>query len=240
MGQKLAIVTGTSSGIGYALTDKLLAEGWRVFGIARREVKRPEEGYRHVQADLAEPGVAETTVGPMLDVETAFGDFDRIALVNNAAVGTDGLLPTMHNRDIEDAIMLNVTSPIVLSKYMVRPMLSRRRGRIVNISSIVAQTGYRGLATYGATKAALEGFTRSLARDVGPRGITVNTVAPGFLETDMTATLGSRDLERIRGRAALNRFAPTDDVAAAVTFLLSEPAASITGTTLTVDAGSTA
>jgi 3-oxoacyl-[acyl-carrier protein] reductase len=146
----------------------------------------------------------------------------------------------MHNREIEDVIRVNVTSPIVLTKYLVRPMLSARQGRIVNISSIVARTGYRGLAAYGASKAAIEGFTRSFARDIGSRGITVNAVAPGFLETDMTSSLQPSNLERIKNRSALNRFATTSEVAESVAFLLSDAAGSITGTILTVDAGSTA
>ena len=132
-----------------------------------------------------------------------------------------------------------VTAPIVLTKYIVRHMLSARRGRVVNISSIVARTGYRGLATYGATKSAMEGFSRSLARDLGPRGITVNAVAPGFLETDMTSALGNQ-LDRIRKRSALGRFATVDEVASSVIYLLSDAAAATTGTTITVDGGSTA
>jgi len=119
-------------------------------------------------------------------------------------------------------------------------MISARRGRVVNVSSVVARTGYRGLAAYGASKAAMEGFTRSLARDVGPRGVTVNAVAPGFLKTEMTSGLGGANLDRIQSRSALGRFAAVDEVAGAVGFLLSEAAAGITGTTVTVDAGSTA
>ena len=119
-------------------------------------------------------------------------------------------------------------------------MLSARRGRVVNISSIVARTGYRGLAAYGATKSAMEGFTRSLARDVGPRKITVNAVAPGLLTTDMTSVLSSDNLERIRSRSALGRFAEVEEVASMVSYLMSDAAAAITGTVLTVDGGSTA
>jgi 3-oxoacyl-[acyl-carrier protein] reductase len=119
-------------------------------------------------------------------------------------------------------------------------MLARKRGRVVNISSIVARTGYRGLAAYGATKAAMEGMTRSLARDVGRRGVTVNAVAPGFLETEMTASLNEVNLDRIQNRSALGRFAHLSEVAAGVSFLLSEAGAGVTGTTITIDAGSTA
>jgi 3-oxoacyl-[acyl-carrier protein] reductase len=239
-GGDVVVVTGTSGGLGAAIARGLCADGYTVAGVARREVTASsldvgEDAYRHFGFDLG-------------DVDGIGGLVKRIvdevgkpyALVNNAAVGVDGMLPTMHNRDIERAIVTNVTAPVVLAKYAVRHMLSARRGRIVNISSIVAHTGYRGLSVYGATKAAMEGFTRSLARDVGPRGVTVNAVAPGFLDTEMTRTLDTQQLERIRDRSALRRFADPSEVAAAVGYLLSPEAAGVTGTVLTVDAGSSA
>ena len=236
----LVLVTGTSGGLGRAITQRLIAGGYHVVGVARREVTAsdldvPSGAYHHRCFDLADTDGIGALVG-----EITKGIGKPYALVNNAALGADGMLPTMHNRDIEQMIAVNVTAPIVLSKYVVRHMLAARRGRIVNVSSIVARTGYRGLAAYGASKAALEGLTRSLARDVGPRNITVNAVAPGFLPTDMTATLGDDNLERIRKRSALGRFAELDHVAAAVEYLLGDAAASVTGTTITVDAGSTA
>jgi 3-oxoacyl-[acyl-carrier protein] reductase len=234
------IVTGTSGGLGRSIARRLVADGHSVVGIARRPVSAAsigadDEQYVHVEFDLGDIAMIAEVVS---DVVTRFGK--PYGLVNNAALGTDGLLPTMHNSDIEQLVNVNVTSPIVLTKYVVRHMLSARRGRVVNISSIVARTGYRGLAAYGASKAAMEGFTRSLARDVGRRGVTVNAVAPGFLSTDMTAVLGERDLDRIKGRSALGRFADVDEVAAAISYLLSDAAAGVTGTTITVDAGSTA
>jgi 3-oxoacyl-[acyl-carrier protein] reductase len=192
-------------------------------------------GYAHIEFDLGEIDRIADLVGEIVD---RFGK--PYAVVNNAALGTDGLLPTMHNSDIEQLIKVNVTAPIVLTKYLARHMLSARRGRVINISSIVARTGYRGLAAYGATKAAMEGFTRSLARDLGPRNVTVNAIAPGFLETEMTSGLGNQNLERIKGRSALGRFAEVGEIAAAVSYLLSDAAAGVTGTTVTVDAGSTA
>lgn len=239
----VVIVTGTSGGLGGAITARLLTGGYDVVGVARRDVTvadLPEVGavsgaYHHRCFDLADTaGIADLVGGIAKEVGAPY------ALVNNAALGNDGMLPTMHNSEIESMIAVNVTASILLAKYAVRHMLSARRGRIVNISSIVARTGYRGLAAYGASKAALDGLTRSLARDVGPRGVTVNSVAPGFLPTDMTSTLGDENLERIRKRSALGRFAELADVAATVEFLLGDSAGSITGTTLTVDAGSTA
>ena len=161
-------------------------------------------------------------------------------LVNNAGIGTAGVLATMPDAAIEQLIQLNVTSPIALTKYLLRPMLSAGSGRVVNISSIVANTGYSGLAAYAASKAALIGFTRSLAREVGGVGITVNAVAPGFVETDMTGDLTGGQREQIKRRSALRRLADPADVAAAVVFLLGEAAGNITGTVITVDAGNTA
>jgi 3-oxoacyl-[acyl-carrier protein] reductase len=236
----LVVVTGTSGGLGSAIARRAISDGYRVVGIARREVTADNIGaapeqYVHICFDLSDiDGIGD------LVTDLVQHNGKPYALVNNAAIGADGILPTMHNSEIEHAVRVNVTSPIVLTKYVSRHMLSARRGRVVNISSIVARTGYRGLAAYGATKAALEGFTRSLARDLGPRHVTVNAVAPGFLATEMTATLGDQNLERIKGRSALNRFADVDEVAAAVSFLLSDAAAAVTGTTVTVDAGSTA
>ncbi len=236
----LVIVTGTTGGLGRAIAERALGDGYDVVGIARRPldgagISSDKATYTHVQFDLADvDGIA----GLVSDVVDRFGK--PYALVNNAALGNDGLLPTMHNSEIEQVVRVNVTAPIILTKYVVRHMLSARRGRVVNVSSIVARTGYRGLAAYGATKSAMEGFTRSLARDVGPRNVTVNAVAPGFLETEMTSSLGERNLDRIKGRSALGRFADVDEVAAGVGYLLSDAAAAVTGTTLTIDGGSTA
>jgi 3-oxoacyl-[acyl-carrier protein] reductase len=162
-------------------------------------------------------------------------------LVNNAGLGTEGLLATMHNSQIEMLTRVNVTAPIVLTKYVVRNMMSAGAGgRIVNMSSIIASTGYNALSVYGATKAALIGFTKSLSREVGRMGVTVNAVAPGFVETEMTASLGDADRGKIAARAALRRLAMPEDVANAVSFLLDDKARNITGTVVTVDAGATA
>ena len=146
----------------------------------------------------------------------------------------------MHDEQIESLMRLNTLAPILLSKYVLRSMMVERAGRIVNISSIVAATGYSGLSAYSATKAALVGFSRSLAREVGQLGITVNTVAPGFVDTEMTHDLSGGQREQIMRRSALRRMADAQDVAHSVEFLMSEKARNITGVTLTVDAGNTA
>jgi 3-oxoacyl-[acyl-carrier protein] reductase len=146
----------------------------------------------------------------------------------------------MRDEQIENLVRLNTVSPILLSKYVLRSMMVERAGRIINISSIVASTGYSGLSAYSATKASLVGFTRSLAREVGQLGITVNAIAPGFVSTEMTHELSGGQREQIMRRSALKRMADSSDIANSVEFLLGEKGRNITGTTLTVDAGNTA
>jgi 3-oxoacyl-[acyl-carrier protein] reductase len=146
----------------------------------------------------------------------------------------------MHNSEIEALVGLNILSPIILTKYVVRQMMADGAGRIVNISSIIATTGYNGLSVYGATKAAATGFTRSLAREVGKLGITVNAIAPGFIDTELTQDLAEEQRKRIAGRSALRRLAAPDDVARMVEYLLGDGGSNITGTVMTIDAGNTA
>jgi 3-oxoacyl-[acyl-carrier protein] reductase len=146
----------------------------------------------------------------------------------------------MPNSQIEQLVRVNTISPIVLTKYVVRTMMADGGGRIVNLSSITAFTGYSGLSVYGATKASLIGFSKSLAREAGRMGVNVNSVAPGFVNTDMTRDLKDEQRQQIERRSALKRLADIDDVVNAVEFLLSDKAKNITGTVLTVDAGNTA
>src|SRR5262249_10704930 len=142
---------------------------------------------------------------------------------------------------IEQVVRLNVVSPMLLSKYVLRSMMADGAGgRIVNLASIIAFTGYSGLSVYGATKASLLGFTRSLAREVGRLGVTVNAVAPGFMATDMTTSMNDEQRAKIAGRSALRRLAQVEDAAAAVAYLMGEGGKNVTGTVLTVDAGNTA
>ena len=161
-------------------------------------------------------------------------------LVNNAGLGTEGLLATMHNSEIEALVQLNVLSPIILTKYVARQMMADGEGRIINLSSIIATTGYNGLSVYGATKAAATGFTRSLAREVGKLGITVNAIAPGFVDTELTQSMSDDQRKRIAGRSALRRLPETDDVARMVEYLLGEGGRNVTGSVMTIDAGNTA
>jgi len=146
----------------------------------------------------------------------------------------------MANSKIMELVHLNTLSPIVLTKYVVRAMMADGGGRVVNVASIVAFTGYSGLSAYSATKASMIGFTRSLAREVGRMGVNVNAIAPGFLDTEMTQGMADDQRARVARRSALQRLPVVEDVGNAVEFLLGEGARSITGTVLTVDAGSTA
>lgn len=234
---RTVVVTGSSGGLGRAVAVGLLRRGYRVVGVARREVDPADvgDGYRHVCADLSDldglPDLVKSVTG-------RFGV--PYGLVNNAAGAIDGLLPMLRDAQIRHAIDLDLVSPVLLAKGFSRGMISEGRGRIVNITSIVASTGFRGLSVYSAAKAGLEGFTRSLARDLGARGVTVNCVAPGFLDTSMTSGLSDRDASRIQSRSPLRRFATLDEAAAAVAYYLGDDASGVTGTVLTVDAGATA
>jgi len=240
------LVTGASRGLGLGIARKLAGAGYCVIAVARKsnkeltsaiaEAKRGRRGSIHFVAfDLGKIGEIADLVRTL---RRQFGPL--FGLVNNAAVGFDGVLATMHNSQIEELVRVNTLSPIVLSKYVVRAMMSERAGRIVNVASIIGFTGYSGLSVYAATKASMLGFTRSLAREVGRLGITVNAVAPGFLDTEMTHGLAGAQREKVVRRSALRRLASVDDVANAVAFLLGDQGRSMSGTVLTVDAGATA
>jgi 3-oxoacyl-[acyl-carrier protein] reductase len=240
------MITGASRGLGLGIARNLVAAGYCVIAVARKqnkeltaaiaEAKRGKRGALHfISFDL---GKVEDIPNLVKRVREEFGPL--FGLVNNAALGLDGVLATMHNSQIEELVRVNTLSPIVLSKYVVRSMMSERAGRIVNVASIIGFTGYSGLSVYAATKASMLGFTRSLAREVGRLGITVNAVAPGFLDTDMTHGLAGEQRQQVMRRSALRRLASVEDVANAVEFLLSDKAQSVSGTVLTVDAGATA
>jgi 3-oxoacyl-[acyl-carrier protein] reductase len=243
---RTVLITGASRGLGLGIARKLVAGGYDVIAVARKDnkelnaaiaqAKRAKKGALHFVAfDLGEIDKIPEFVR---DLRKKFGPL--FGLVNNAALGLDGALSLMHNSQIEQLIRVNTLSPIVLTKYVVRAMMSESAGRIVNVASIIGFTGYSGLSVYGATKASMLGFTRSLAREVGRLGITVNAVAPGFLDTDMTHGLAGEQRAQVVRRSALRRLAGVDDVANAVEYLLSDKAKSISGTVLTVDAGATA
>lgn len=236
---KTVLVTGAARGLGVAISRRLIGDGYRVIGIGRTETAEFAAIVTGGNAafhpyDLADlDGIHDLVTGLTKQHGPLYG------LVNNAAIGIDGVLTTMHSTDIAKVLAVNLAAPIHLAKYASRSMLIRGEGRVVNVSSIVARTGFSGLSVYAATKSGLEGFTRSLARELGRAGITVNCVAPGFMETDMTSTLHGDKLESVRRRSILG-LAKVEDVAGAIAYLLGPDGARVTGTTLTVDGGSTA
>jgi len=238
---KTVVVTGVSRGLGLAICSRLLAEGFKVIGLSRSLSAEyqalidtaPEQiSFRPFDVtNLAQVG--DLTREIRRDHGTIFG------LVNNAGIGLDGILATMHQSKIETVIRTNLLAPIVLTKYISRTMLDQGEGRIINISSIIASTGFHALSVYAASKAGLEGFTRSLSRELGKMKITVNCVAPGYMETEMTGGLIGEKLAAIRRRAPLGLPLP-GDAAGAVAYLLSPDGERVTGTVITVDGGSTA
>jgi len=236
------LVTGASRGIGLAIAKRLSDSGFTVIALARTQGEALTAAIEGSGGAIVFTPFDLTRIDAIpdlvRDLKLAHGPL--YGLVNNAGLGSDGLLANTHNSQIEAVIQLNVTAPIVLTKYVVRGMMAGSGGRIINMASIIGSTGYSGLSVYGATKAALIGFTKSLAREVGRVGVTVNAIAPGFIDTDMTAGLGEEGRQRVIARSALRRLAETQDVAATVEFLMGEGGRNITGAVLTVDAGNTA
>ncbi len=237
--KQAVVVTGAGRGLGLAIAEALVQEDYYVVGVGRTATQEflalPEHARHFIAFDLNNLAGIKSLAGGIIDHigGAPFG------LVNNSAVGHDGVLATQHEVDISEILTVNLQAPILLTKYLVRQMIRHREGRVINISSIIAQTGFNGLAVYGASKAGLEGFTRSLSREVGRAGVTVNCVAPGYMRTAMTAGLTGSKLESVERRAPLGLPEPSHP-AAAVVYLLSPGAVKTTGTVITVDGGSTA
>jgi 3-oxoacyl-[acyl-carrier protein] reductase len=239
--RKVAVVSGGSRGLGRILVERLLGEGWGVATfsrssngfIAETSASAPD-AFMWDAADLAEPesvcGFAKRAIGH-------FGHVDL--LVNNAGALRQELFLTARPDQIGSLITTNLVAPMTLTQVCARAMTRRTGGAIVGVSSINAIRGHRGVAVYSAAKAGIEGFNRSLARELGPLNIRVNAVVPGFFESDMTAEVTDANRERILRRTPIGRLATVDDVANAVMFLASPSAAVITGQTIVVDGGIT-
>jgi 3-oxoacyl-[acyl-carrier protein] reductase len=237
----LALVTGASRGIGQAILHALARAGMRVVGTATSDA-----GAESISAALASAGLSGR--GARLDVRDAaavdalLGEIDAregmlTVLVNNAGVTRDNLLMRMKDEEWDEILATNLTPVFRLSKAVIRPMMRARYGRIINITSVVGHAGNAGQTNYSAAKAGVAGFSRSLAREVGSRGITVNCVAPGFIDTDMTRALADAQREALLGNIPAGRLGSVEDVAAAVAFLASPAAGYITGETLHVNGG---
>jgi 3-oxoacyl-[acyl-carrier protein] reductase len=238
---RVAVVSGGSRGLGRVLVERLLADGWRVATFSRSasdfiadSVAAHPGSFLWEAVDLGEPATARTFVR---NVHRTFGRLDL--LVNNAGLVREELLLTMPGKAVEAQITANLVAPIMLTQACARLMTRQGRGNIVNISSINAVRGYRGVSVYAAAKAGLDGFTRSLARELGGTGIRVNSVVPGYFDSAMTADMPVAYRERLARRTPLGRLASTDDIADAVLYLSSPRAQFITGQSLVVDGGLT-
>ncbi|MGR9051047.1 MAG: 3-oxoacyl-ACP reductase FabG [Gammaproteobacteria bacterium] len=238
MTNRIALVTGASRGIGRAIAEQLANDGFFVIGTATTD-----SGADAITAYLGEQGIGMT-----LDVASA-DSVERVVksindtygtpsvLVNNAGITRDNLLMRMKDEEWDSIIATNLTSVYRMSKAVLRGMMKAKTGRIINISSVVGATGNAGQTNYAAAKAGIVGFTKSMAKEVGSRGVTVNTVAPGFIDTDMTRDLGDELKKNLLSSIPLGRLGDPLEIAYAVSFLASEKAAYITGETLHVNGG---
>ena len=236
---EIALVTGASRGIGAAIADELARQGATVFGTATSEA-----GAAAIGARLSPQGgagrvldVSQAGAGDALVEAIAAGSGPVSILVNNAGITRDQLLLRMKDEDWQAILDTNLSSVFRLSRAVLRGMLKARRGRIISIASVIGLTGNAGQSNYAAAKAGIIGFTKSLAREVGSRGITANVVAPGFIETDMTRALPEATRSAMLGDIALGRLGSPADIAHAVAFLAGPGAAYVTGETLHVNGG---
>ena len=239
--KRIALVTGASRGIGKSIALKLGKQGMTVIGTATSD-----NGAQAIATYLQEAGIEgtglclnvasnESVAQVFTEIESKFGV--PLVLVNNAGITRDNLLMRMKTDEWEDVIDTNLNSLYRVCKLVVKGMTKARWGRIINISSVVASSGNAGQTNYAASKAAIEGFSRSLAREIGSRGITVNCIAPGFIDTDMTRALNEKQMETFLAQIPLGRFGQVEEISAAVEFLASDSAAYITGETLHINGG---
>jgi 3-oxoacyl-[acyl-carrier protein] reductase len=236
---KTVLVSGGARGLGAAIVDHFLQLGYRVASFSRGETSQVEswrvaypENFYFEELSLIDRPACKAY---LKRVQEVFGEVD--ILVNNAGIAHTSVLALTSDEAIDDLIEVNLKGALYLTRLVTRPMLSLGWGRIINISSIVGLSGYRGLSVYSASKAAMDGFTRSLARELGSRSITVNSVAPGYLTTEMTDELNDKQTKKIIDRTPLGRLGTPADVAALVAFVASDQAGFITGQVLVVDGG---
>jgi 3-oxoacyl-[acyl-carrier protein] reductase len=241
---RTALVTGGSRGIGRAIVETLARAGARVAFVYQSNAQAAQQLVTELagaeltavahQSDVRDKEAADTLVGKLVD------DWGRLdILVNNAGIIRDGLLATMSPDQWHDVLETNLTSVYNFCQAVTRPMMSARYGRIVNMSSVAAEFGNKGQTNYAASKGGIEGFTRCLAKELASRGVTVNAVAPGFIETDMTAAVRNAAEAEIKKAIPARRLGKPDDIAQAVLFLAGESASYITGQVLKVDGGLT-
>ncbi|MEN9735692.1 MAG: hypothetical protein RL129_402 [Actinomycetota bacterium] len=229
-GQKVALVTGGNRGIGLSIAKALKSDGFKV--IVGQRSDSPVDGFDSVKLDVSN---TESVDSAITEIEANFGTVE--VLVANAGITKDGLVMRMSDEDFESVVNTNLTGAFRVARACSKTMLKKRSGRIIFIGSVVGMLGSAGQVNYSATKSALVGMARSFARELGSRGITANVVAPGFVETDMTAVLSEERQSDIIKNIPLQRFCSPDEIAKTVAFLASENAAYITGAIIPVDGG---
>ncbi len=239
---QVVIVTGGSRGIGEAAVRAFLSAGARVYSLSRSENEQKQEleelaeqhggFFRWLPTDISDPAGIDSSLETILAEEEGVD-----VLVNNAGITRDNLIMRMKDDEWESVLNTNLTSAFQVCRKLARPMLKRKKGAIVNVSSVVGITGNGGQSNYSASKAGLIGFTKSLAKELGSRGVRVNAVAPGYVETSMTEQLSEQAREALTSRIPLNRTGRPEEVARAILFLASEDAAYITGHVLVIDGG---
>jgi len=233
--KKIIFITGTSKGLGLSVAKKLLEANYAVVGISRSETIIENPDFSHETFDLNETDAIHGFVSMLIK---KYGI--PYGLINNAGIGNNGTLGTQHETEITKLLNINLLAPILLSKYISRKMLINREGKIINVASIIGTTGFNGLSVYGATKSGLIGFTKSLSREVGKLGVIVNSVSPGYLETEMTQGIDDKNKAKILNRSPFKKLAAVDDVSELILFLISKGSYSIHGQNFIVDGGSTA
>lgn len=238
---KIALVTGASRGIGAAIADQLGAQGAKVVGTATSAAGAEKITERFAEKGVNGKGLVLNVTDPESVVQlikNIQADYGAIGiLVNNAGITKDNLLMRMNEDEWFDVINTNLSSVYRLSKACLRGMMKARWGRIINVSSVVGSMGNAGQANYAASKAGVAGFSRSLAKEIGSRGITVNTVAPGFIDTDMTKVLDESQKDLMLSQIALGRLGKPEEIAGVVSFLAGDAGGYITGETLQVNGG---
>ena len=242
---RCVIVTGGSRGLGLSLIRHLLGQGYDVATCSRKITSnitalRSELQIERFMWSECNVGTEEQESRYFSEVLKWAGDREIYGLVNNAGIAMDGILATFPNSDSTRIIEINLIGALRMARLALRNMLSNKHGgRIINISSIIGSRGYTGLASYSASKAGMDGLTRALAREVGRRNITVNSVAPGYLDTEMSSTLQSRQRQQIIGRTPMARLGTAEDVVPVIAFLLGDDSRFVTGQTIIVDGGIT-